>query len=357
MKNLIFIVPLLALSACLKERGVNFEDLNLKEALAKASEDNKNVLIETFSDGWGSCKVLDRVVFKNEKVGNYINGKYVSIKEYIQKDKESFINTHYTIKGNPTVLLLNSDGNEIDRIVGFGINIKESENIARDKYFRTIKDYSENKNSFSYYLAKYKKKPVDIEINYQLGKKYIYRRDLENAYPYFEFIISQNPEESGQYFEEASLYVAQYKLNNSKDPQVMWTFLNNATTEKYISDGFSILLRFYKREKMPDNVADLYETAIKKLPNKSNWYFRYAWHNYKKNNDYSIELILKAIENDIKNPKYWQSLSILNQFNGNFKNAIESIKIAMALNPENQKYRYQFIKIIEKDYKKKKRRS
>ena len=51
MKNLIFIVPLLALSACLKERGVNFEDLNLKEALAKASEDNKNVLIETFSDG------------------------------------------------------------------------------------------------------------------------------------------------------------------------------------------------------------------------------------------------------------------------------------------------------------------
>jgi len=285
-------------------------------------------------------------------VGDFLNKKYISIKEYIKRDKNSYIKKQYKIKANPTVLLLDSNGNEIDRLVGFGINRTENPEDVKNKYFQKLKDYTENKNTFSYFIDKFNNENNNVTLNYELGKKYIYRDELEKAYPHFQFIVNQASDSTLKYLDEASLYVAKFNFKKFRNPSLMWQFINSTSNEKYINEGFYSLLRFYKQNKMSKEVDSLYVSAIKNLPKAAEWYFRYAWHSYTRNCNYSVKLMLKALSLDKYNEIYWLNLSILNQFKGELKNAIEAIRIAISLNPDNEKYRKFLSKIIDNKFRK-----
>ena len=86
------------------------------------------------------------------------------------------------IKGVPAVLLLDSEGSEIDRIIGF----KEDK---RNEFYQTLKDYAQGKNTLVDLMAQQAKNPDSIEIKFKLGRKYTDRRELEKASKEFERII------------------------------------------------------------------------------------------------------------------------------------------------------------------------
>ena len=109
-------------------KGIKFlEGLNWHEIQAKAKAENKYIFIDCFATWCGPCKQMDKDIFLNEEVGNYINEKFISIKvqmdttmqddEIVRKwyDDAHNLLTHYKITGYPTFLFFSPNGKVVHR--------------------------------------------------------------------------------------------------------------------------------------------------------------------------------------------------------------------------------------------------
>src|SRR5687768_17445714 len=68
------------------EKGIKFEQgLSWDQIKAKAKAQNKYIFIDSYATWCGPCKAMDQDVYPSEKVGNFFNDKFVSVK--VQFDK------------------------------------------------------------------------------------------------------------------------------------------------------------------------------------------------------------------------------------------------------------------------------
>ena len=116
--QLMFVAAFVALSISAGAQGVKFEKGTFAEAVAKAKKENKLVFVDFYTTWCGPCKKMDKEIFPKEIVGSYFNEKFVSIKIDAEKGEGIQLAEKYTVKGYPTMLVLNSDESEKDRLVG-----------------------------------------------------------------------------------------------------------------------------------------------------------------------------------------------------------------------------------------------
>jgi thiol:disulfide interchange protein DsbD len=119
------IVSLLALSAlisCSKEPqeevvggGVSWL-ISYEEAVNQAEEKERPIMIDFYADWCVWCKRLDHGTYVDEKVVAKAR-EFVSLK--IDADAERAMVTQYRVGGLPTILFIDSDGEEIHRVVGY----------------------------------------------------------------------------------------------------------------------------------------------------------------------------------------------------------------------------------------------
>ena len=99
--------------------------INLEEAVKVAQEENKNILVNfTGSDWCVWCIRLSDEVFTKDEFGRYANDNLVLVKldfprkTSLPEHEQQYNNglaQKYGIKGFPTILLLDSDGNLVQR--------------------------------------------------------------------------------------------------------------------------------------------------------------------------------------------------------------------------------------------------
>lgn len=91
-----------------------------------AIDNNEKMIIDFYADWCIPCKELDALTFSNEKViaksEEFTNLKVDMTKTLSEKTEQ--IRKKFDIKGMPTILIINSQGNEIERITGF-VNAEE----------------------------------------------------------------------------------------------------------------------------------------------------------------------------------------------------------------------------------------
>lgn len=104
-------------------KGVIFNQGTLAESLAQAKS-NKNgpnlVFLDCYTTWCGPCKQMANVVFPMEHVGEFFNANFVNIKIDMEKGEGIELANKYNVEAYPTFLILDSDGNEINRVVGGG---------------------------------------------------------------------------------------------------------------------------------------------------------------------------------------------------------------------------------------------
>ena len=129
MKKLI-----LGIIASLAIVAANAADLtwhtSLPDAKAKAKAENKLVFVEfTGSDWCPPCKKLHKEVLKSEDFAEYAAGKYVLVELDFPRRKEQSeelkqankaLAKEFNVQGYPTVVILDTDGKELYRSVGYG---------------------------------------------------------------------------------------------------------------------------------------------------------------------------------------------------------------------------------------------
>ncbi|MDF1694219.1 MAG: thioredoxin family protein [Saprospiraceae bacterium] len=95
---------------------VNFSDVNVDEAIAKASEEGKLVLLDFYASWCTPCKWMEQTTFTDQRVTSTLNSNYVAIKVNID-DVEGFqMKNKYQVNFLPTILILSSEGKMVERI-------------------------------------------------------------------------------------------------------------------------------------------------------------------------------------------------------------------------------------------------
>jgi len=92
--------------------------LSLKEGLKEAKKENKLVVIYITSKHCQYCKKMDATTFKSEKIQDYMNKHFISIKVEKNTQEGFFVRKKYGYVGTPTFHFLEPDGKKIKTLFG-----------------------------------------------------------------------------------------------------------------------------------------------------------------------------------------------------------------------------------------------
>lgn len=120
MKKLSVTLVLVLATLMAHAQGVKFEaeGTTLEQAAAKAKKENKLVFVDCYTQWCGPCKKMIRDVFPQEKVGKYMNERFVNIKIDMEAKYAEGLSKEWQVSGYPTFIIFNADAKEIGRFMG-----------------------------------------------------------------------------------------------------------------------------------------------------------------------------------------------------------------------------------------------
>jgi tetratricopeptide (TPR) repeat protein len=121
--------------------------------------------------------------------------------------KDTLTGQRYRIAGFPTVILMNSSGEEIDRIYGYA---------PPEEFVTTIRDYLQGKNTLEDLEARFGADPEDAQLAYQLAEKYEARRMYEEAADHYRKVMDLDPTDKKGNSDDALFSLAWLEVRNSE---------------------------------------------------------------------------------------------------------------------------------------------
>lgn len=104
-------------------------------------------------------------------------------------------NRKFGVRGYPTLILLRSDGTEIDRAVGY---------LPPEDFVQTMTDLAQGIGTLDAMLARLADNPNDAEACWEIGQKYYYRSEDSLATQYFTKVIEIDPQNTSGYADDAA---------------------------------------------------------------------------------------------------------------------------------------------------------
>jgi len=164
---------------------------DFEEATRIAESQNKNMILDFYTDWCKYCKRLDDSTFTDTNLIRF-SMDFVFFKANAEED--TALAERYKVNGYPTVILADPSGEEIDRIVGYA---------KAPDFIREIKAYLRGEGTLADLENKLKSDPSNIELWFRVGKKYHERKRFDEGLVNFNKVISLDPEDKFQKASEA----------------------------------------------------------------------------------------------------------------------------------------------------------
>ena len=268
-------------------------------------------------------------------MGTFINENFVSIKINGKKGEGPEIKKSLSVYGYPTIVFIDTDGTELDRISGWDGD--------KENFTATLKDYLQGKGTFKAMLAELESSPDDLELNYAMAQKYLSRWESSKAAPYFKKVLALDPQDEKNYSETARCYVAMDQMWTDKKPQKLETFVKNCTSKELLKKSFSSLVRYYTRQDDTENAILVYDTYLSKFPDDAGLMNGFAWFIYeqKLQDQYAkgVKIAERAVELEPEAAHIWDTLGWLYYESKEYPSAVMAMGKAVELEPETEGFK------------------
>lgn len=117
MKKLLLVCAF-ALASVAGWSQMTFATGSLADGLKAAEKENKYVFVDVYTTWCGPCKFMSSTIFPDKAVGDLMNAKFVNLKIDAEQGDGVNVAKNYAVKAYPTMLILDSKGKELARIVG-----------------------------------------------------------------------------------------------------------------------------------------------------------------------------------------------------------------------------------------------
>ncbi|HWK08125.1 MAG TPA: thioredoxin fold domain-containing protein [Puia sp.] len=193
MTKLFYIVVIIPHMIYAQQKGIQFEQkLSWKQVQEKANAEGKYIFVDCFATWCGPCKTMDKNVFPLEKVGDYINAKFISVKLQMDTSKQDngkirtryadarFMMQQYKINAFPSFLFFSPGG----RIVHRGLGLKNVDDFitlasaacdSKKQYYTLLENYQQGKKEYAImpYLANLARTIGDQNMSNSIAQDYI----------------------------------------------------------------------------------------------------------------------------------------------------------------------------------------
>lgn len=115
----VFVICMMSMMAAMGQ-GMKFEPAGttLEQASVKAKAENKLIFLDCYTTWCGPCKKMARDVFPQEKVGAFMNPKYINLQIDMEGEYGAPLAKKLQITAYPTFVIFNADAQEIGRFLG-----------------------------------------------------------------------------------------------------------------------------------------------------------------------------------------------------------------------------------------------
>jgi thioredoxin-related protein len=158
--------------------------MSLADAQAAAAKDGRNVIVDFYTDWCTWCHRFDTVNMVDPKTIEFFRKEMILAE--VNAEVDTAIATKFAVSGYPTFVLLNAEGNEIDRVAGY---------LETDEYIKTMRDY---KNGIGTLDAKVAQAKTDTSrvLAYEIADKYKYRGKGQDAEVWYGKVLAVNGKDS-----------------------------------------------------------------------------------------------------------------------------------------------------------------
>jgi tetratricopeptide (TPR) repeat protein len=271
--------------------------------------------------------VLDARTYSDANVAAFVNEKLISIKIDAEKGEGIEIAKRYDVQAFPTILVIKSNGDEIDRVLGF---------VEAGPFLNTMKEYVNGVNTFGLLKAQLESDPSDPDLTYKLSKKYLDRYEQIAATEHFRRLIELDPDNLLGHNDEAEFNIAGSSLRDSKDPSRLVVFSEKYPQSELAQQALYSLWRHYINAKDGENASEYFTRFTKRWPNNASMMNNYAWTCAEQgiNLDQAAEVAKKAVElatKDDERAMYLDTYATVEFTRGNVEEAIRLEQHALDL--------------------------
>jgi thiol-disulfide isomerase/thioredoxin len=103
----------------IKAQKIVFQNLSYAKAIEKAKKENKLVFLDVYTTWCGPCKMLEKNVFSQAKVGTYFNKNFICIHIDGDTGEGQLIAEKLKLKGYPSLYFIDGNDQLIDKSVGY----------------------------------------------------------------------------------------------------------------------------------------------------------------------------------------------------------------------------------------------
>ncbi len=111
-------VLLISFTGQAQDKGMLFEKSDWAGVLAKAKKEKKYIFLDAYASWCGPCKWMSKEIFPQEKVGEFMNARFVHAKIDMEKGEGIALAQQYQVGSYPTYLFFNPDGELVHRGLG-----------------------------------------------------------------------------------------------------------------------------------------------------------------------------------------------------------------------------------------------
>lgn len=206
-------------------------------AVSRARENNSLVLVD-FTTTWCSwCRRLEKDVFSTAE---FQQGTSDWVKLALDAEKEGAgvdWAKRFHVSGYPTVILLNPDGSEIDRVSGYA---------PMPTFLQVFRDYADGKGTLATLQAEHERHPEDLELAYRVLEK-LEGRKAEGWREQAQALIGRDADNKAGFAARAAGMLALADYRQQKSPEPLEAFVSHYGSGEPGLEARNILVNHYRR--------------------------------------------------------------------------------------------------------------
>ncbi|MEW5701736.1 MAG: tetratricopeptide repeat protein [Candidatus Zixiibacteriota bacterium] len=157
---------------------------SLAEAKPLADSSKRQVLLALYTDWCRWCRVMDESTFADPGVID-LEKRLVFVR--VDAEIDTATARRFAVWAYPTMVLTNSEGQEVDRVVGY---------VPPAQFRQTIVDYLEGHGVLWDWEQRARDKPGDPSAAFAQGEIYMRRGDFAKARGQFDQVLTRDPKNS-----------------------------------------------------------------------------------------------------------------------------------------------------------------
>jgi len=159
----------------------------------------------------------------------------------------------YNVRGYPTVVFVNNDSVEIDRIVGY---------YPPQPFLQELQRIHNGENTYLSLANQVQQTPDNITVLTQYAKKLEQRSSYSEEGLHTWQKVNNLADPGSQAQAEAGYKVAQYQAALQESAKPLETFIDAHPESPYLTDAYSDLTSVYKNLGEPQQEADAFKQAV-----------------------------------------------------------------------------------------------